>query len=237
VGGPGGDGAAESLLRLVQGVVDEVHRGRGPTATWDARLDADLGLDSLSVVELVARCEDRFGIAATDDLLASVATPRDLLEAMGGDAATHGRAHGDDTSEAAPLTGGGREVARATTLVEVLLGQAEQSPDRVHLRVLGDDDDAGDMTFADLQAEAARVARWRSCCPPAATTSSRSSGCCSPVACRSRSTRPDGPPGWRSTCVATSAARQRAGGGARHRARGRSLARLVARRSPRCATW
>jgi 1-acyl-sn-glycerol-3-phosphate acyltransferase len=79
---PGGDGAAELLLSAVDEIVADVGRGRHePLVGLDSRLDADLGLDSLSVAELLVRTEELFGVSLSEEVLATARTPRDLLTA------------------------------------------------------------------------------------------------------------------------------------------------------------
>jgi acyl carrier protein len=80
---PRGDGAAEVLLSAVDEIVADVGPGRAtPVVGLDSRLDADLGLDSLSVAELLVRTEELFGISLSEEVLATARTPRDLLRAV-----------------------------------------------------------------------------------------------------------------------------------------------------------
>ncbi|HSK23865.1 MAG TPA: 1-acyl-sn-glycerol-3-phosphate acyltransferase [Egicoccus sp.] len=77
---PGGDGAVVALLAAVREIMADV--GRGPPARivdLDARLDVDLGLDSLSVAELLVRTEELFGVSLPEQTLATARTLRDLL--------------------------------------------------------------------------------------------------------------------------------------------------------------
>jgi acyl carrier protein len=79
---PRGDRAAELLLSAVDEIVADVGRGRAaPVVGLDSRLDADLGLDSLSVAELLVRTEELFGVSLPEEVLATARTPRDLLRA------------------------------------------------------------------------------------------------------------------------------------------------------------
>lgn len=47
----------------------------------DARLDADLGADSLAVVEVVFGLEERYGIRLPDDVVRGLGTVSDLIAA------------------------------------------------------------------------------------------------------------------------------------------------------------
>jgi len=73
-----------ALLEVVRRLAKELHAQRTHTApaTLDSALDRDLGFDSLSRVELMARIEHAFGVILSDQLLASAETPRDLLRAV-----------------------------------------------------------------------------------------------------------------------------------------------------------
>ena len=73
---------ADALLRLVDEVVSELQPGTTRRASLDSTLDRELGLDSLSRVELLARIEHRFALRLPTEVLAGAETPRDLLRAM-----------------------------------------------------------------------------------------------------------------------------------------------------------
>lgn len=90
---PSGDGAVEALLLAVREIVADVGRERAAQVVGlDSALDADLGLDSLSVAELLVRTEELFGVSLPEEVLATARTPRDLLTAaaMAKDLAPHG---------------------------------------------------------------------------------------------------------------------------------------------------
>ena len=53
---------ADALLRLIDEVVRELQPGTTRRASLDSTLDRELGLDSLSRVELLARLERRFAL-------------------------------------------------------------------------------------------------------------------------------------------------------------------------------
>ena len=73
---------ADALLRLVDEVVSELQPGTTRRASLDSTLDRELGLDSLSRVELLARIERRFALRLPTEVLTGADTPRDLLRAM-----------------------------------------------------------------------------------------------------------------------------------------------------------
>ncbi|WP_052667583.1 1-acyl-sn-glycerol-3-phosphate acyltransferase [Nitriliruptor alkaliphilus] len=99
---PAGDGAAEALLAAVREVVADLRREHAvPAVSLDADLEADLGLDSLSVAELLVRTEELFDVALPDEVLVDVRTPHDLLEAAA--AASDATAGGSDDVGPPPL--------------------------------------------------------------------------------------------------------------------------------------
>ena len=77
---------ADNLLLVVQELVTEVHPQRPPTELigLDSRFERDLGLDSLTRVELIARVERYFELALPERSFAEVETARDLLRAIQG---------------------------------------------------------------------------------------------------------------------------------------------------------
>jgi acyl carrier protein len=157
-------------------VLDEVRRmlaelGSAGVAALaaDARLDRDLGFDSLALVELIARLEQRFDVSLPDEALSTVETPADLAGLV---AAVSGPATGPPPPDSAPsvgtagapepsidLAGTGPlpDLASAATLIDVLEARAGATPGRIHLHVLGDPDRT--VTYGELRTGAAAVAR------------------------------------------------------------------------------
>jgi len=80
------DLTAENLLLLIQALVAEVHPQRQSTEVigLDSRFEKDLGLDSLTRVELITRVEKHFELALPERSFAEVETARDLLRAIQG---------------------------------------------------------------------------------------------------------------------------------------------------------
>lgn len=77
---PGGDDAGEALLLTIREIMGDLGRGQTARAVdLDSHLEADLGLDSLSVAELLVRTEELLGVSLPEELLATARTPRDLL--------------------------------------------------------------------------------------------------------------------------------------------------------------
>ncbi len=168
---------ADALLRLVDEVVRELQPGTTRHASLDSALDRELGLDSLSRVELLARIERRFALRLPTEVLAAADTPRDLLRALAQAArtpappsrATGGAAdaHTADTdagaaqagaSEPAPASAAPRFPESAATLVEVLEWHVDRHPGRTHVRFLVDDEHAETLSYGQLHEAAMRLA-------------------------------------------------------------------------------
>lgn len=71
----------EQVLEITRDVL--VRHARGPVSlTEDTELVADLGVDSLGVMEALAEVEDRFEIAFDDDDLRAIATYGELCDVV-----------------------------------------------------------------------------------------------------------------------------------------------------------
>jgi acyl carrier protein len=150
--------AEDAVLTAVRETVAEVNPTSHATVTLESSLDRDLGLDSLVRVELLARLEDALGVRLPDDLLVDAETPRDLVA-------------GVLRSACAPPTREPTEVERPSraaaelpldvgTLVDALEWHASVHPDRVHVRILGDDPSVseGALSYATLRERARSIA-------------------------------------------------------------------------------
>lgn len=150
---------AGRLLEIVSQLLAEIHPDRKDqvTPSLDSSLDRDLGLDSLSRVELLARTEQTFNVTFSEQILVTVDTVRDLLRAILGastalaDVVPHEAAaitldRVDDT----PLT--------AETLVEVVEWHVENHPDRPHIHFYSDEERDDFITYRELWDNGALVA-------------------------------------------------------------------------------
>src|ERR1017187_10137864 len=126
------------VLRNVQDLVAELQHAAGaPDVRLDSLLDAELGLDSLALVELLSRLEHACGVELPDRILGTATTPTDLVDAVR-------RAHGrvpvpvaGPVAAPAPLTGDGPSPPeQARTLLETLAYHTDTHGSRVHLRIL-----------------------------------------------------------------------------------------------------
>ena len=150
---------AESLLTAMREVVAELHPHLGARAgiTLDSSLDRDLGLDSLSRMELLSRLERRFGAAIPETVMATAETARELLPALlAGARRTRGavslrnREARLDEVEAIP--------AGASTLLEAVDFHVRHHGNRVHVELCTSNGESTPVTFADLAERAERVA-------------------------------------------------------------------------------
>ncbi len=129
------------LLKVMQELLEELHTRKSHTfsPTLDSSIDKDLGLDSLARMELISRIEQRFSIALPQRVFADAESPRDLLRAI---ISAQGHEEVEVSTEVMKL-----DLERvdklpdaAATLVDVLEWHVEHHPDRLHIRVLGDDE-------------------------------------------------------------------------------------------------
>lgn len=149
----------EQLLDVIRQVVVELRPAKQapPAITLDSALDADLGLDSLGRVELIARLEQHFHATLPQSAFAEVATPRDLLRII--HAANDGHATPIHEPVSRPQAEQSTEQPiQANTLLEVLEWHVRQHPQRLHIRVLEDDAEVATLTYEQLWQEARQKA-------------------------------------------------------------------------------
>lgn len=167
---------ARRVLAEVDTVRGELGLGVDRPARLTSELTAELGLDSLAVVELHDRLERAFGVHLSDEVLASADTPAEWLAAVR-------RASGSDGASVLPApapTAPGRapsSLARAAgapwpegagTLLEALAWHVERHPELVCVRLRGTaagptvgpgEVAVAELTYGELAAEAADMAR------------------------------------------------------------------------------
>ena len=149
----------QALVETVREVVAELHphlRG-GERISLDSSLDRDLGLDSLSRMELLARLERRFEATIPETVMANAETARELLPAMlAGDRrrreAPAVRAHNTklETVDSIPT--------HAATLLEAVDFHARHHGDSVHVELCRSDGGSDPVSFAALVERAEHIA-------------------------------------------------------------------------------
>jgi len=159
-----GPGIADSrrtegtVLGVARQFLAELHGGvpRNRPLTLDSVLERDLGLDSLSRVELGVRVERALGASLPEQALVSAVTLRDLLAALQHAPGTRATAlpasvpmSWAEPAQAAPVD--------AATLVDALDWHVRVHPERVQIVFLGESGEVR-ITYGDLQREADAVA-------------------------------------------------------------------------------
>ncbi len=148
----------DAVLALTRQFLAELHPGTAwiRPITLDSALEQDLGLDSLSRVELAVRIERACAATLPEQALGGAVTLRDLLNALQGAP----RATSATTAAARPARWSepGEAVPEdAETLIEALDWHARAHPDRVHIVHLGDSGETN-ISYGDLQRQVDIVA-------------------------------------------------------------------------------
>ena len=148
-----------ALLELIRALTLELHPHKDSSlhVTPNSSLDVDVGLDSLSRVELLLRIEQAFGITLPEHVMAGADTPADLLRAM----------KGAPASEPASAPGEARRVEleavqdnpeSAKTLVEMLEWHVEKHAERPHVTFYGELGAPEVLTYGQLLERSRAVA-------------------------------------------------------------------------------
>ncbi|MDH5392506.1 MAG: AMP-binding protein [Gammaproteobacteria bacterium] len=153
------DKIARELLALIRKLVHEVQPQQSDLGhiSLDSTFETDLGLDSLTRVELIGRVEKQFRLALPERSLSEIETARDLLRAViGAEIPLSVLADSDiqqpDTAEDVIAPAG------AQTLVDVLNWHVRHQPDRTHIQLYQDDAKGESVSYARLKAGANKVA-------------------------------------------------------------------------------
>ncbi|MFY0989952.1 AMP-binding protein [Halomonas sp. C05BenzN] len=152
---------AEALKHRLLDVIDTLvretqpRRGADGRPTLDARLDRDLGLDSMARSELLLRLEDAFAVQLPESVLMAD-TPGELLEIL---MSVRG-AVPEAPSVAPPPDLASVEGApdAADSLNAVLDWHLARHPDRIHLHVYGSDSTPQTLSYAELERGARVIA-------------------------------------------------------------------------------
>jgi len=153
----------ERLLQALAEILRELGRRAhaAHAVDLDARLDADLGLDSLTRVELLARVEQIFDVRIAERAFAEAETVGDLLDALRvarGQPASGRDAPRQPCVPARPAAEGRAAPDDTPTLVDVLEWHAHEHPERVHVHLYGERGEVTPVTYGDLLSGASRLA-------------------------------------------------------------------------------
>lgn len=155
---PGSLSRTEQLLSIVRTLASELHPGDRPLrVSLTTLLDKELGFDSLSRVELILRIERSFNVSLPQVLLAEAETPADLLRTIEAAAPAHGGTP-PLKRETLPPQDAGETPPDLVTLPEVLDWHLANHPQRPHVYLYGEGDEAQEISYADLQRNALAVA-------------------------------------------------------------------------------
>jgi acyl carrier protein len=137
----------------------EVHprRRSGTAVELDSHFERDLGLDSLTRVELISRVEREFGIVLPEQTFAQAESARDLLRAIQGARTAEGIVI-DTEVRRESLQPVSATPAEATTLLEVLDWHVAHNPERPHIQICGDDNAGKRLNYEQLYSGAMKVA-------------------------------------------------------------------------------
>ncbi len=151
---------AESFLPIVAKLMAELH----PEAvahrdiTLDSSLNRDLGLDSLTRMELLSRLEKEFAVKLPERVLVTAETPRDLLRCLNQEEPPAMDLPLQPVGQ--PDLGGERRVVALTnahTLQDVLAEHLLLHPDAPHITLLQDDGEKS-ISYKILHQEGLKVA-------------------------------------------------------------------------------
>jgi len=151
-------GSERELVGLVADVARELRPGRPlpEPLSIDARLEEDLGFDSLGRMELFSRIERHFGVSFPERVLATAESARDLLPFLGATVVP-----GQEPTSGTPslLELGQVTVPHsAATLPEVLEYHRRRHPGRTHILLYEDAEEPSVLTYSDLWHGAGRAA-------------------------------------------------------------------------------
>jgi len=148
--------STEALLKVVRTLVKELRpEYESAKVSLDSSFDRELGLDSLSRVELISRVEAAFDLSLPERTFAEAESCRDLLRVL----ATLTPSLAAETP-AAPAARAAATLLPddAATLVELLEWHAARHGDRIHIELYRDDGRGEKISYAALKSGAEDVA-------------------------------------------------------------------------------
>ncbi|HVO90765.1 MAG TPA: AMP-binding protein, partial [Casimicrobiaceae bacterium] len=150
---------AQRLIAIVAAVLRELRPGDSRVPRLDDSLATDLGIDSLSRVELIARIEAGFGVRLPERLAAAAGTPRDLLDALAHAEAASGTTPLAAAPEVAPLVEVEGSPRRARNLIDAFQWHLDTHPEREHVTIVEQDAVVESFSYASLWTQARETAQ------------------------------------------------------------------------------
>ncbi|HMK85693.1 MAG TPA: AMP-binding protein [Steroidobacteraceae bacterium] len=151
----------EWVLDVVRWMLSDmsVQRRDHMNLALDARLDQDLGLDSLSRAELISRVEREFGARFNAADLQQISTVRDLADAISkAMPPTRPLPRPEQSFRADRLDSAfGYPPVQLSTLIDVLAWHVAKHPDFTHITLLAEES-SQDLTYAELWEKGSAVA-------------------------------------------------------------------------------
>ena len=153
------DKLTNTFLSLIEDLVTELHADKNPSfvLSLDSSLDDDLGLDSLARVELISRIEQNFNVTLPQRDFAEAESARDLLRSII-NAQGHKKTFPAKQVIERVVGKVGQLPHHAATLVDVLEWHLQHNPERLHINILGEDNDVEGLTYQQLWQGAQKVA-------------------------------------------------------------------------------
>ena len=152
--------AADKLLEVVGDLIKEIRPRAKVNVRLGNELDRDLGLDSLALVELMARLEQAFGVELPDEVLADARTLDDLLKLLPAKPGTM-----QTTAPAESVPGvqersgpGSGQPEQAGTWPEVLEWHLDHQPQRLHLKLVESSGSVEELTYHSVTEQARLIA-------------------------------------------------------------------------------
>ena len=150
---------SDDLLRLIESLLDEIRPNDTSVSNihLDSTLSRDMGLDSLSRVELLARIERHFAVTLPESVFLEAETPRDLIREIN-KASTRGRSARPTETSTSPPQSVAEAPQAAQTLIEVLEWHVRAHPQRPHIQLYADDGQGAVISYQQLYEQSQIVA-------------------------------------------------------------------------------
>ncbi len=151
---------ASEVLNLIRSVAAELKlpESRLQSLNLDTSFDRELGLDSLSRMEILARIEKHFHITLPEKLLVEAESPRDLMLAI---LSAQGQRISSQPAPVVPSETGTAlpTPAHAQSLMEVLSWHCKHHPHRTHIQFYSDEGEGKTITYQRLLERAENIAK------------------------------------------------------------------------------